>query len=91
MIAPAGVWPIDAGRSRVEFALKHMLLATLRGRFESFQGVLEIGADGVARASGSVDAASICTGDAVRDEHLRSSSDFFDVERHPRDRLQLDR
>ncbi len=83
MNAPAGAWPIDAERSRVEFALKHMLLATLRGRFESFQGVLEIGQDGAARASGSVDAASICTDDAVRDEHLRSSDDFFDVERYP--------
>ncbi len=84
MIAPPGVWPIDAERSRVEFALKHMLLATLRGNFESFHGVLEVGQDGVARASGGVEAASVCTNDAVRDEHLRSSGDFFDVERYPR-------
>ncbi len=83
MIAPPGTWPIDAERSRVEFAIKHMLLATLRGRFESFHGVLQVAEDGLAQASGSVDAASICTHDAVRDGHLRSSSDFFDVGRYP--------
>lgn len=84
MIAPAGVWTVDAGRSRVEFAIKHMLVSTLKGSFRSFEGTLEIDRDGSARARGSVEAASIDTGDAVRDEHVRDSKDFFDVAKHPR-------
>ncbi len=84
MIAPAGVWSVDAERSRVEFAIKHMLVSTLRGRFGEFEGTLELGADGAASALGSVAAASIDTNDHIRDQHLRDSADFFDVESHPR-------
>jgi polyisoprenoid-binding protein YceI len=84
MTGPTGAWAVDPERSTVEFAVKHMLLATLRGRFADFEGVLRVDGDGPATAGGSVDAASIDTGDAVRDSHLRDSADFFDVERHPR-------
>ena len=79
---PSGRWSIDAERSSVAFSMKHMLLATLNGRFDEFDGVLEVGADG-ARAAGTVKAGSIDTNEPVRDDHLRSSPDFFDVERHP--------
>src|ERR1019366_9990189 len=75
-------WSVDATRSSVAFALKHMMVATVKGRFHEFDGMLEIGA-GAARATGVVKAASIDTKDPVRDEHLRSSPDFFDVERYP--------
>lgn len=83
MIAP-GTWSVDPAGSRVEFAVKHMLLATLRGRFGEFEGTLAVGPDGVATALGSVEAGSIETDESVRDEHLRRSADFFDVERFPR-------
>lgn len=83
MIAPSGVWTVDATRSRVEFSVKHMMLATLHGRFGRFEGTLEVSPDGVVSAAGSVDAASVDTNDAVRDAHLCSSADFFDVERYP--------
>ncbi len=91
---PAGVWSVDRANSRVGFSLKHMVLRTVRGGFGDFDGVVEI-RDGEARAHGSVSAASIDTGDGVRDEHLRRSRDFFDVERHPEisfrsGRLELD-
>lgn len=82
MIA-AGVWSVEPASSRVEFAVKHMLLATLHGRFDEFEGTLSVGPDGVASATGAVKAASIDTSDSVRDEHLRRSADFFDVERFP--------
>jgi polyisoprenoid-binding protein YceI len=78
------VWSVDSTRSRVEFAVKHMMLATLKGGFGKFEGTLEVSPDGVASAVGSVDVASVDTNDAVRDEHLRSSADFFDVKRYPR-------
>ncbi|MGO9320483.1 MAG: YceI family protein [Solirubrobacteraceae bacterium] len=79
---PRGEWLVDARRSSVTFAVKHMLLATVNGRFREFDGVLEIGTD-APRATGTIKAASIDTNEPVRDEHLRSSPDFFDVERYP--------
>jgi polyisoprenoid-binding protein YceI len=59
-----------------------MLLTTLSGCFREFDGMLAVGV-GAPQATGTVAAASIDTGEPVRDEHLRSSPDFFDVERHP--------
>ena len=53
---------------------------TVKGRFERFDGTLELGAHPTARLT--VDAASLDTGNARRDKHLRSA-DFFDVEHHP--------
>ena len=79
---PLGKWSVDAERSTVAFSMKHMLLATVNGRFREFDGLLDIGTD-APRAFGTVKAGSIDTEERVRDEHLRSSLDFFDVERYP--------
>ena len=59
-----------------------MMLATVNGHFREFDGMLEVGS-GAPRATGVVKAASIDTNEPVRDEHLRRSPDFFDVERYP--------
>jgi polyisoprenoid-binding protein YceI len=79
---PAGRWTVDTSRSSVVFTLKHMMFATVTGRFHDFEGVLET-SGGAPRASGVVKASSIDTSERVRDEHLRRSADFFDVERYP--------
>ncbi len=81
-VVPSGKWTVDAARSSVAFAVKHMVLTTVNGRFREFDGMLETG-PGAPRATGVVKAASIDTNEHVRDEHLRSSPDFFDVESHP--------
>ena len=81
-VVPAGKWSVDASRSSVAFAVKHMMLATVNGRFRKFDGMLEMGS-GAPRATGVVKAASIDTNEPIRDEHLRLSQDFFDVERYP--------
>src|ERR1039457_819340 len=81
-VVPAGKWSVDAPRSSVAFAVKHMMFATVNGRFREFDGMLEIGS-GAPRATGVVKAASIDTNEPVRDEHLRDSPDFFAVERYP--------
>jgi polyisoprenoid-binding protein YceI len=81
-VVPAGKWLVDVPRSSVAFAVKHMMLTTMNGHFRNFDGALEIGS-GASRATGAVMAASIDTNEPVRDEHLRSSPDFFDVERYP--------
>ena len=81
-LVPTGKWSVDASRSSVTFAVKHMVLATVRGSFREFEGTLEMGA-GDPRATGVINAASIFTNEAVRDKHLRESSDFFDIEHYP--------
>jgi polyisoprenoid-binding protein YceI len=80
---PAGIWRVDPAHSTVQFAVKHMGIATVRGRFTSFEGTLEVAEDlASSRAYGKVHVASIDTGEPARDEHLRSP-DFFDVEKYP--------
>ena len=78
---PTGTWVADKAHSRVEFAIRHMGIATVRGSFGEFAGTLAIG-DGSARAFGTVDVASITTGEDARDTHLKSA-DFFDAEKFP--------
>lgn len=79
-LVPAGTWTVDPRRSRVGFSIRHLMVATVKGRFADCEGTLD--ARGAPRAFGSVQAATIDTGDAVRDERLRSS-DFFDADRIP--------
>jgi len=77
-----GEWQVDASRSTVGFSLKHLLFKTVHGSFGEFEGTIAQ-APGGPSARGTVAAASIDTGDAIRDGHLRDSEDFFDVARHP--------
>jgi len=79
----ATLWQIDAAHSAVGFAVKHMGISTVRGRFAAYDGVIETG-PGLAlrRIAVTIEPASIATGVERRDNHLRSP-DFFDVARHP--------
>jgi polyisoprenoid-binding protein YceI len=80
-VVPTGTWSIDPAHSSVEFQVKHMGIATVKGQFTEFAGTLEVGAD-EALAYGSVQVASVNTRESQRDEHLRSP-DFFDAEQYP--------
>jgi polyisoprenoid-binding protein YceI len=87
-LVPAGTWTVDPAHSTVGFAVKHLGIATVRGKFDEFEGTLEIGEhDESARAYGTVKAVSVNTNDAGRDEHLRSA-DFFGVEENPELRFE---
>jgi len=79
---PVGTWKVDPVHSSVEFHVKHLGIATVKGQFTKFEGTLEVTPDG-ARAHGTVDVDSVNTREPQRDDHLRSP-DFFDVANHPR-------
>jgi len=75
-----GAWRVDRTRSRVDFLIRKMGVATVRGTFASFDAhIAEDGHD--LRVAGRVDVASVDTGDEIRDRRLRE--EFFDTERFP--------
>jgi polyisoprenoid-binding protein YceI len=79
-------WALDQDATSVEFAVQTFWgLSTVRGRFDRFDGRYEDGPDGT-KIVLSVDADSLDTGNAKRDEHLRSG-DFFHVAEHPQVRF----
>lgn len=77
---PAGTWSIDPSHSTVEFQIKHLGLATVKGRAPVVSGTIDGGEQPSIR--GTVDVTSLTTFDETRDEHLRSP-DFFDAARYP--------
>ncbi|MFI9389571.1 YceI family protein [Streptomyces bauhiniae] len=78
-----GLWQLDATRSVI--AISHVTMwgmVTVKGTFTGVTGEGEVRPDGTVRGTVTLDAASLDTKHAKRDEHLRGP-DFFDVERHP--------
>lgn len=77
-------WTIDPAHTLVEFAAKHMMITTVKGRFADVEGTLQL--DDAHPAASSADitikAASIDTRTDQRDAHLRSP-DFLDAEKFP--------
>jgi polyisoprenoid-binding protein YceI len=85
-------WNIDAAHSGLNFSIRHMVFAKVRGRFTKFTGTVEIddGDFGRSTVEAKIEASSIDTGTAERDAHLRSP-DFFDVEKFPELRFRSNR
>jgi polyisoprenoid-binding protein YceI len=80
---PSGTWTVDPSHSSVSFEVRHMMIATVRGRFREFEGTIMAAEDlAESRVAGKANVASIDTGQADRDAHLRSA-DFFDAEHYP--------
>lgn len=75
---------IDTTHSNVDFSIRHLVIAKVRGRFTKFSGTIELDPADLAKSTVSVqiEAASISTNEDKRDAHLRSA-DFFDVEKYP--------
>ncbi|WP_432561369.1 YceI family protein [Kineococcus sp. SYSU DK003] len=82
-VPPPGIWAVDVAHSTISATAHHLGLSAVHGRFTEFSGVITVPED-VTRASVevSIDATSIDTGNAMRDEHLRSP-DFLDTARYP--------
>jgi len=76
-------WSIDQAHSEIAFKVKHLMIAHVKGEFKTFDAsIYTLDKDfTTAEIELWIDAASITTGDAKRDEHLKSI-DFFDVKTH---------
>ncbi len=77
-----GNWQIDTVHSHVGFSVKHMVVATFRGRFEQYEGSLTSGEDGTPVLHGKVDVDSLVVKDENLAGHLKSP-DFFDSATYP--------
>ncbi len=77
-------WTIDPSHSAVEFAVRHMMISTVKGRFSDVRGTVMLDEEDPTRSrvEVAIGTASIDTRDEKRDAHLRSA-DFFDAEAHP--------
>ncbi|CAL9521890.1 YceI family protein [Streptomyces sp. NPDC090994] len=83
-LPPPGPWTIDPAHSSVGAVAQHLGISSVHGRFTEFAGLVEIAPDDVtkSRVEAVIKAASIDTGNGMRDTHLKSA-DFLDVERFP--------
>ncbi|MCM3167343.1 YceI family protein [Peribacillus frigoritolerans] len=77
-------WIVDPTHSAIEFSVKHMMIAKVKGSFNKFEASILANPSDLTTAEidFTVDVASIDTRNADRDNHLRSA-DFFDVEKNP--------
>lgn len=78
-------WNIDASHSHATFSVRHMMVSTVKGKFNVLRGTLNLDEANPLNSwvEAEVDTTSIDTGDPNRDKHLRSP-DFFDVEKYPK-------
>src|SRR6266508_2302072 len=85
-------WQIDPTHSSLTFGVRHMMVATVKGSVGGLAGTLDLDPEQPEIASIEVvaDPATITTGEARRDGHLRSA-DFFDAENHPEIRFRSTR
>ncbi|MYS91604.1 MULTISPECIES: YceI family protein [Streptomyces] len=83
-LPPPGPWTVDPVHSSVAAVAQHLGISSVHGRFTEFSGSIEIAPDDVtkSRVEAVIRAASIDTGNGMRDGHLKSP-DFLDVERFP--------
>lgn len=80
----ADEYTIDTAHSTVEFAVRHMVISTVKGTFADFSGVVTYDPKDVTKSTVDVTikTASINTNNEKRDNHLRSA-DFFDADKYP--------
>jgi polyisoprenoid-binding protein YceI len=78
----ADTYTLDPVHSTVGFAVAHMVISTVKGKFDEFNGTVTIDNGQVQAAQGTIQTKSVNTGVAARDKDLRSAN-FFDVEKFP--------
>ena len=82
--ALAATWQIDPAHSNVSFSVRHMMVSNVRGEFTKVSGTVEGDEKTPTQAviNATIDATSINTREAKRDDHLKSA-DFLDVAKYP--------
>ena len=78
----ADTYKIDPVHSSIGFSVKHLVISSVKGKFNEFSGVVELDNGAIKSASGTIQTKSIDTGVAQRDADLRSAN-FFDVQKYP--------
>jgi polyisoprenoid-binding protein YceI len=79
----AGTWTVDPTHSRIGFVARHMMVTQVRGSFADYTAEVTIGENPIdSHVEVTVQMASVDTGSADRDGHLRTN-DFFNVDEHP--------
>lgn len=78
------IWTIDPMHTEIGFKVKHLVISTVSGKFNQFDGRIESENEDFsdAKISFTADIDSISTGNEQRDGHLKSA-DFFDAANHP--------
>ena len=84
LVAQSPTWTIDSNHSSAQFAVKHLMISTVRGAFAKVSGTVQYDGKDVKSVvvEATIDPATVDTRVANRDEHLRSA-DFFDVAKFP--------
>ena len=84
IFAYGSTWQIDPDHSSFQFKVRHLMVSNVKGDFTKVRGMITIDEQNIAnlKVEITIDAASVNTGHAKRDEHLRSA-DFFDVTKYP--------
>lgn len=80
---PGVTWQIDPSHTNVEFAVRHLMISKVKGRFAGVSGTIVEGVEpGAVKVDVTIDASTIDTRDAKRDAHL-TTADFLDVAKYP--------
>jgi polyisoprenoid-binding protein YceI len=84
VLSQAATWQIDPDHSSFQFKVRHLTVSNVKGGFTKVQGAVMMDDKDISNLNVelTIDAASVNTGHAKRDEHLRAS-DFFDVAKYP--------
>jgi len=82
-IPAAGTYQLDAAHKRVGFVVRHLMVSKVRGNFEEASATITVGEDPLqSSVTATIQTASVATGQADRDNHLRTG-DFFEAEKYP--------
>ncbi|GAA1430280.1 YceI family protein [Streptomyces thermospinosisporus] len=85
LAALTGDYTIDPAHTTLGFTARHAMVTNVKGEFREFSGTLHLDGTDPSKSTASIDVVmdSIDTGNADRDNHLRSA-DFFDTEKYPK-------
>lgn len=84
LLSHAATWQIDPDHSSFQFKVRHLMVSNVKGDFTKSKGVVTIDDNDMTnlKVEITIDAASVNTDNAKREEHLKSA-DFFDVAKYP--------